>query len=63
VLLAECGPHGVVGREIDGYDVWEVHGAHRLLEQIGQNMLVLVDAGITGGEGSSSTYESEGPIS
>src|SRR5947207_3311185 len=49
VLLAECGPHAVVGLEIDGYDVSEVHGAHRLLEQIGRNMLVLVDAGITSG--------------
>src|SRR5437667_7262033 len=26
-----------------------VHGAHRLLEQVGPNMLVLVDAGITSG--------------
>ncbi len=26
-----------------------VHGAHRLLEQIGPEMLVLVDAGITSG--------------
>ena len=49
VLLAECGPHAVVGREIDGYEVSEVHGAHRLLEQVGRNMLVLVDAGITSG--------------
>src|SRR5256712_2077367 len=49
VLLAECGPHAVVGLEIDGYDVSEVHGAHRLLEQVGRNMLVLVDAGITSG--------------
>jgi len=49
VLLAECGPHVVVGLEIDGYDISEVHGAHRLLEQIGRNMLVLVDAGITSG--------------
>ena len=63
VLLAECGPHAVGGLEIDGYEVSEVHGAHRLLEQIGRNMLVLVDAGITGGEGSSSTYESETLIS
>ena|SRR5438034_1313694 len=29
------------------YDVSEVHGAHQLLAQIGPNMLVLVDAGIT----------------
>src|SRR5256886_13046425 len=49
VLLAECGPYVVVGLEIDGYDISEVHGAHRLLEQIGRNMLVLVDAGITAG--------------
>ena len=26
-----------------------MHGAHRLLEQVGRNMLVLVDAGITSG--------------
>ena len=49
VLLAECGSHAVVGLEIDGYAVSEVHGAHRLLEQVGPNMLVLVDAGITSG--------------
>src|SRR3989454_7622648 len=49
VLLAECGPHAVVGLQIDGYEVSEVHGAHRLLEQVGANMLVLVDAGITSG--------------
>jgi Transposase DDE domain/Insertion element 4 transposase N-terminal len=49
VLLAECGPHTVVGLEIDGYLVSEVHGAHRLLEQVGRDMLVLVDAGITSG--------------
>jgi len=49
VLLAECGPHTVVGLEIDGYLVSEVHGAHRLLEQVGREMLVLVDAGITSG--------------
>jgi hypothetical protein len=49
VLLAECGPHAVVGLSIDGYAVSEVHGAHRLLEQVGPNMLVLVDAGITSG--------------
>ncbi len=49
VLLAECGSHAVVGLEIDGYEVSEVHGAHRLLEQIGPEMLVLVDAGITSG--------------
>ena len=49
VLLAECGSHAVVGLSIDGYAVSEVHGAHRLLEQVGANMLVLVDAGITSG--------------
>src|SRR6266516_4213101 len=49
VLLAECGSHAVVGLEIDGYEVSEVHGAHRLLEQVGPNVLVLVDAGITSG--------------
>src|SRR5436190_4845089 len=49
VLLAECGSHGVVGLEIDRYDVSEVHGAHRLLAQVGRNMLVMVDAGITAG--------------
>src|SRR3989475_3575265 len=38
VLLAECGPHAVVGLEIDRYDVSEVHGAHRLLEQVERNM-------------------------
>src|SRR5437762_12016597 len=60
VQLAECGSHAVVGLEIDGYTVSEVHGAHRLLSQVGPNMLVLVDAGITGGEGFSSTNVSEG---
>ena len=49
VLLAECGPHAVVGLEMSRYDVSEVHGAHRLLEQVGRNMLVMVDAGITSG--------------
>src|SRR5207248_7952134 len=33
----------------DGYEVSQVHGAHRLLEQVRRNMLVLVDAGITSG--------------
>ena len=60
VLLAECGSHGVVGLEIDRYDVSEVHGAHHLLLQVGPEMLVLVDAGITGGEGFSNTHVSEG---
>ena len=49
VLLCECGSHAVVGLEIERYDVSEVHGAHRLLEQLGPDMLVLVDAGITSG--------------
>jgi hypothetical protein len=49
VLLAECGSHAVVGLEMGRYDVSEVHGAHHLLEQVGRNMLVLVDAGITSG--------------
>ena len=49
VQLAECGSHAVVGLEIDRYDVSEVHGAHRLLEEVGPNMLVMVDAGITSG--------------
>ena len=31
------------------YDVSAVHGAQRLLEQVGPNMLVLMDAGITSG--------------
>jgi len=46
VLLAECGSHVVVGLEMGRYDVSEVHGAHRLLEQVGRDMLVTVDAGI-----------------
>src|SRR5438270_13772904 len=49
VLLAECGSHAVVGLEIDRYAVSEVHGAHRLLEQMGPQTLVLMDAGITSG--------------
>jgi hypothetical protein len=49
VLLAECGSHAVVGLEMDRYDVSEVHGAHRLVEQVGPDMLVLMDAGITSG--------------
>jgi hypothetical protein len=49
VLLAECGSHAVVGLEMDRYDVSEVHGAHRLLEEVGPDMLVLMDAGITSG--------------
>ncbi len=47
--LAECGSHAVVGLSIDRYDVSEVHGAQRLLEEVGPNRLVLVDAGITSG--------------
>ncbi len=47
MLLAECGSHAVVGLEIGRYDVSEVHGAHRELSQIGPEMVVLVDAGIT----------------
>src|SRR5258708_29539209 len=31
------------------YEVSEVHGAHRLLEQVGPDMLVMTDAGITSG--------------
>jgi len=49
VQLAECGSHAVVGLSIDRYDVSEVHGAHHLLEEVGPNMLVMVDAGITSG--------------
>src|SRR5438105_10096799 len=47
VLLSEWGSHAVVGLAMSRYDVSEVHGAHQLLTQIGPNMLVLVDAGIT----------------
>jgi hypothetical protein len=46
VLLAECGSHAVVGLEMDRYDVSEVHGAYRLLAQVGRDRLVLVDAGL-----------------
>src|SRR5260370_10952158 len=49
VLLAECCSHAVVELEIGRYDVSEVHGAHRVVEEIGPDMLVLVDAGITSG--------------
>jgi len=48
-LLAECGSHAVVGLQIQRYDVSEVHAAHRLLDQVGPDRLVLVDAGITSG--------------
>ena len=49
VLLAECGSHAVVGLSINRYDISEVHGAHGLLEQVGPDMLVMTDAGITAG--------------
>ena len=49
VLLSECGSHAVVGLESGPYDVSEVHGAHRLLCQVGPHMLVMMDAGITSG--------------
>ena len=49
VLLAECGSHAVVGLGMDRNDVSEVHGAYRLLSQIGPDMLVLVDAGLISG--------------
>lgn len=49
VVLTECGSHAVVGLQISRYDESEVHGAHRLLEQVEPNMLVMVDAGITSG--------------
>ncbi len=49
VLLAECGSHAVVGLELDRYDVSEVHGAYRLLSQVGPDTLVLVDAGLISG--------------
>jgi Transposase DDE domain len=49
VLLAECGSHAVVGLEMERYDVSEVHGAYRLLSQIGPDMLLLVDAGLISG--------------
>ncbi len=49
VLLAECGSHAVVGLELDRYDVSEVHGAYRLLGQLGPDTLLLVDAGLISG--------------
>jgi len=49
VLLAESGSHGVVELEIGRSEVWEVHGAHRVVEEVGPDMLVLVDAAITSG--------------
>jgi hypothetical protein len=48
-LLAECGSHAVIGLQISHYEISEVHGAHRLLEQVGPDMLVMTDAGITSG--------------
>ena len=39
----------MVGLELDRYDVSEVHGAYRLLGQVGPDMLVLVDAGLISG--------------
>jgi hypothetical protein len=49
VLLAECGSHATVALEISRYEVSEVHGAHRLLDELGRDTLVLVDAGIISG--------------
>lgn len=49
VLLVECGSHAVIGLRTAAYTVSEVHGAHELLEQVGANSLVLVDAGILSG--------------
>ena len=49
VLLAEGGSHAVVGRQMDRSDVSEVHGAYRLLCQVGPDMLLLVDAGLISG--------------
>jgi hypothetical protein len=49
VLLAECGSHAVVELEISRYDVSEVHGAHRLLDELERDTLLLVDAGIISG--------------
>jgi len=49
VLLAECGSHAVVGLSINRYAISEVHGAHCLLGQVGPDMLVMTDAGITAG--------------
>jgi hypothetical protein len=49
--LLEIGEwdQSVVGLEIDPYTVSEVHGAHRLLELMGPDMLVMTNAGITSG--------------
>jgi hypothetical protein len=48
-LLSECGSHAVVGLQISGSDVSEVHGAHQLLEQIEAETLLMTDAGIISG--------------
>ena len=39
----------VVALEISRYDGSEVHGAHRLLDELGRDTLLLVDAGIISG--------------
>jgi hypothetical protein len=49
VLLAECGSHAVVELEVGRYDVSEVHAAHRLLDELRPDTLLLVDAGIISG--------------
>lgn len=49
VLLAECGSHATLELEISRYDVSEVHGAHHLLDELGPDTLLLVDAGIISG--------------
>jgi hypothetical protein len=48
VLLCECGTHAVVALTMDRYDVSEVHGAHRLLSQIGPNMRDLATSSFAG---------------
>lgn len=48
-LLVECGTHAVVGLDLGGYRDSEVHGAHRLLDTLGRDTLLLVDAGILSG--------------
>src|SRR5260221_10775251 len=49
VLLAECGSHAVVELEISRYDGSEGPGAPRLLDELGRDTRVLVDAGIIPG--------------
>jgi hypothetical protein len=49
VLLCECGSHAVVSLELSRYDVSEVHAAHRLLDELERDTLLLVDAGIVSG--------------